>query len=76
MDFEKLVEKAKKTNAKRDADDRKFGFAPPKECPIDVHISTALEAVKAGIITQDWGTVAEGWAILEEVLERIPRTKA
>jgi len=57
--------KARETNASRDEADHRHGFAAPGEAGLPDLVKTAMFAVAAGIITQDWRCVAEGQAMLE-----------
>jgi hypothetical protein len=69
-DLEKLLAKARKTNARRDASDRKRGFAAPEDCPPFVFFKTAMSAIETGISASDWDCVAEGYVMLEAFLNR------
>lgn len=67
MDYNKIMQKARKINAKRDAIDRKAGFGAPPDGPLDLYIRTAMGAINAGISLEDWDCIAEGQAMLEEI---------
>jgi len=73
MDYEKLMAKARKTNAKRDASERASGFTPETEQHPFVRIRTAMMAIKTAITTDDWNEVAEAQAILETVMSDIDK---
>jgi hypothetical protein len=70
--FEQLVRKARRVNAERDRIDRKNGRAAPPDCPPGVHIRTVMAALESGMKTGDWPCVAEGYAMLEQYLDRLP----
>jgi hypothetical protein len=69
-DYKKLMAKARQTNAKRDETDREGYFATPDYGPLSQMLKTAMSAVEAGIITADWNAVAEGQAMLEQLMQR------
>ena len=69
--FTALIKKAQKTNQSRSKIDRKTGFAPPEDCPIDNHVHTVLNAIEAGIVLEDWNTIAEAYDMLKTALGRI-----
>jgi len=71
MDYETLMQDARKTNAMLDKIDRLHGLAAPADCSIGIQIDTAMGAIRAGIDTDDWACVAEGQAILETLKRRI-----
>jgi hypothetical protein len=71
MNYEDVMAKARATNKKRDASERKNGMTPESEQHPFVQIRTAMLAIQAGITTEDWGTVAEGQAILEAAMNTI-----
>lgn len=73
MDYEKLMTRARASNRKRDAADRRLGMAAPKDAEVGEHLQTAMAAFKAGIATEDWRIIAEGQALLEEIAQRISR---
>jgi len=66
MDYEKLMEKARETNSARDAIDTEFGHKNMNDVYPQVVFLTALEALRAGIVTDDWNAIAEGLALLED----------
>lgn len=69
--FAAVMAQARKRLAKMDAIDRSAGAAAPHETPPAVHLGAAMQAVSAGIQTQDWPTVAEGLGLLEQLLARL-----
>lgn len=62
-----IIAKAVKTNAGRDAIDRKSGFAPPSVGPLDLRLRTAMSAIYCGISTNDMDCIAEGYAMLMDI---------
>ena len=62
-----IVAKAVKTNAHRDRMDAESGFLPPKDCPTDVFLRTAMVAIHTGLEQHDWDCVAEGYAMLQNI---------
>ncbi len=62
---EPLIEKARKTNAKRDEHDAKLGLLSPTNDTIEGQIRTAILAIYAGMEIQDWDCVAEAYVMLE-----------
>ena len=76
-EFEKLMEKARKTNSEMTTLDKKAGFAPPEEVPIRAHLATAAEAIRSGLSTMRAGDtssldcIAQGLALLEDAIVRI-----
>jgi len=71
MDYDKLMDEARKQNVEFDAIDRKSPFASPHERSPKVHLITAMAAIECGIKTDDWSCVAEGQAMLEQLDERM-----
>jgi len=70
MNYEKLLKAARKTNAERDKMDAQFGGNPlSNERSLEI-IRIAIEAIKAGIIRDDWNTVAEAQAMLISLVDR------
>ena len=69
--YEQLMTAARKTNAKRDASERKAGFAAESDLHPFVQVRTAMMAIEAGITTEDWSNIAEAQAILEVAMQKI-----
>lgn len=67
--FNRLMKQAHKTNESRDRDDRAIGAATPNDGPLDLRLRTPMEAIRAGIMVEDWPAVAEGLVMLQ-VLHR------
>lgn len=55
------IDNARKTNDRRDRLDRKVGFADPGLCPEDLMLRTIMSAIWAGLESDDWDCVAEGY---------------
>lgn len=68
MDYEKIMKIARRVNQNRSKIDRKNGFAAVEDVSNLMQIETAMEAIKCGIITNDWDCVAEGQAMLESLV--------
>lgn len=71
MNYEELMAKARKTNQSRSRSEHKAGFASPEDCDPGHHIRTVMTAIQCGIEVKDWNAVAEGQAMLEDVLPRL-----
>lgn len=71
MNWEVRLQKARRTNMKRDASDTELGFATPAEDGPARHLATALEAIRAGGTREDWDCVAEGVVMLEDLQRRL-----
>ena len=72
MDYEKLMRKARRINAKRDKEEREVGFAAPGDGDDNsLFLRTAMSAIECGIKTDDWDCVAEGQAMLETLELRL-----
>jgi hypothetical protein len=71
LNYEELMQKARKTNAERDEIDRKAGFATPGDGASILLLRTAMSAIETGIVTNDWNSVAEGLAMLEILAGRL-----
>lgn len=63
--FDELVALARKTNAYRDETERKAGFTSPAQCLLSHQLRTVMSALEAGMNTEDWNCVAEGYVMLE-----------
>ena len=66
-----LIVRARATNTRRDRDEAVAGFANPLMGPVDLSIRTIICALMAGIVTSDWNAVAEGYAMLCDLHEKI-----
>ena len=65
-----LLALARETNARRDRDERRAGFAAPPDATLDLHLRNAISAVIAGIEGRDWDCVAEGLAMVQDCESR------
>lgn len=68
MTFEQRMAKARATNAQRDATERRVGFANPQHCDTATWAATIEAAIEAGIKMSDWDCVAEGLAMLNDMV--------
>ena len=64
--YDRLMRKARQTNAWRDRADRANGFAAPVDTPGPVLLGTVAAAIECGVRMQDWNNVAEGLAMAED----------
>ena len=71
MTFEQRMAKARATNARRDATERRVGFANPQHCDLGTWAATVESAIEAGIQTANWDCVAEGLAMLHDMVARL-----
>jgi len=69
--FDRLMAEARETNRRRDQSDRASGFCAPADASLFYHLSASKEALKVGVVTEDWTCVAEGLAMVEEGLARL-----
>lgn len=69
MDYDKLMRTARQTNAKRDEGERESGFAAPPDNEPSMFLRTAMAAIECGIRTDDWESIAEAQAMLEQVIK-------
>lgn len=67
MNYNELMQKARKTNAKRDQSEREAGFLANSNCSPAMQLRTAMMAIQAGITTNDWNCIAESQAMLEQL---------
>ena len=91
MNYDELMRRARAVNRKRDALDREIAPAhaelnrrgapmpiepgAPIDLPVVDHIRTAMMAIECGIKTDDWGAVAEGLAMIEDIERRLGSDK-
>lgn len=66
-EFDRLIALARKKNQRYDADDRRNG----RETPLGAlqSLETAMDAIKAGLITGDESCIAEAWVLLETAVK-------
>lgn len=67
----RLMKKARVTNRKRDAADRRAGFAAPGDVTTDGWLRNAITAISCGIDGKDWTAVAEGLDMLQNAEVRV-----
>jgi hypothetical protein len=65
-EVERRLKRARRFNRRLDRMDRKHGFAPPSDAPLLLEVRTVLDALFAAIATQDWDTVCEASALLQD----------
>lgn len=70
-EFDRLMRRASATNRRRDADERRAGFATPDEGPLDMQLRTVCLAIEAGLRTTDWDCVAEGLEMLRGIESQV-----
>lgn len=63
----RLLRQAERTNARRDREDRASGFTTPGDGPPDDALRTALSALHAGLVAEDWNCVAEATCMLADL---------
>ena len=69
--FARLLAKARRTNAQRDAGERAHGFAVPGDAGVWQHLRMAMQALEAGIRIGDVDCLAEGYVMLEQIEQAI-----
>ncbi len=71
MDYKNMMGIARETNRERDEMDRRISSSGAvSDLSPSMIIRTAMAAIEAGIVTDDFETVAEGQAMLEELMAR------
>lgn len=55
------IDKARKTNNRRDEAERGVGWTPPGDCAPDFLLRTIMSAIDAGLQSEDWDCVAEAY---------------
>jgi hypothetical protein len=65
------MNEARRTNKKRDRDEKKFGVVSVSENSPDGILRTAMLALRAGIISKDATCLAEAQAMIELVEYRL-----
>lgn len=71
MNYDKLMAKARQTNAKRDETDRQDGYAAPSDAGVLALLRTVRSAIECGITAGDWNPIAEGQAMLENAIGQL-----
>lgn len=70
-EYDRLMEKARATNAERSKMDRQCTGGAPEDDSTEELARTAAMAIKCGMKMKDWDNVAEGLAMLDDVLYRM-----
>lgn len=71
--IKQLLEKARKTNKKRDQSERRDGFSAPPDCPLSAYLRNSICAVISGLSTlksSDTGSInciAEGLVMAQDI---------
>lgn len=74
MDYQKLMDNARKTNLELDQGEESVGLLSERKAHPFVNIRTAMMAIEAGIKVGDWSCIAEAQALLEMAMEKIKKT--
>lgn len=72
-EFQSLMVAARRRVRAMDAIDARNGDAAPSEAGLREHLATAADAVRAGLVTQSFETVAEGLVMLDAAVNRLRR---
>ncbi len=78
MEDKRYLELRKKARKKLDQFrqiEKEKGFAAPEDCPVDIHLQTALDAIRCGIQIDDINNIVEGLLMGEDALERLRNNK-
>lgn len=70
-DYEEMMAEARRFNARMDRIEIDHGFATPDETGHAMALRTAMVAVQAGIVTDDWTCVAQAQVMLEQLVGRL-----
>jgi hypothetical protein len=70
-EFDRLIQKAQKTNRRRDHCERGAGFATP-DSDRESLLRTVVSALEAGVRRKDWDCVAEGLVMLADATDYHP----
>jgi hypothetical protein len=62
-----LLDRAEKTNRRRDATEREAGFGAASDGEANEIVRTAICALECGLATEDWNCVAEAADMLEKM---------
>lgn len=63
----RLIREAYLANEVRGAQERRAGFASPQDGPPDMTVRTIMCAIYAGLVTEDWAIIAEGYVMLGDL---------
>ena len=75
LDYQKLMDKARKTNEEYERIEKEGEFASPLNCSSFVCLRTVEVAIETGIKEMNWDCVAEGLDLLRNLLEKIEKDK-
>lgn len=68
---ERRIKSAAKTNLHRDKHERKLGFAAPGDSGMLSYLRNVDSALTCGLELDDWDAVAEGTAMLRDIISRL-----
>jgi hypothetical protein len=71
-EFDRLIQKARETNRRRDEEERAVGFAAPPDCDRESQLRTVVCALVSGIESKDWDCIAEGLVMLADLTDYHP----
>ena len=73
--YQKIMAKARKTNKRRDIQDDKYGDGKPDSAAdgIIMFLRTVMIAISCGIKMENWNNVAEGQAMLEQLMDTVAK---
>jgi hypothetical protein len=63
----KMMQDAEERNARMTASERAVGFGTPQDGPLELGLRTVVSALECAVLMEDWGTVAEGLALLGQI---------
>lgn len=68
-----LITRARHTNDQRTASEHEHGWASPDDLGTYGVLDTALIALEAGMVTEDWSCIAEAYVFVESVVRQLER---
>ena len=69
MNYSELMDAARKQDEAFEAVEVEVGTLPLRNAPLIMQLKTAMAAIEAGIVLDDFSTVAEGQVILERIVK-------
>jgi hypothetical protein len=66
-----LLRAARVANRDRSRMEQAMGYATPEDGPADMLLRTCMCAFWCALVTEDWETVAEGYALLGELHQMV-----
>lgn len=69
--FSRMVSEARARNMIRDGIDRDHGMAAPGDCPWEVQLTTARDALGCAVRLESWETVAEAYELLDVLVKQL-----